>query len=95
MALDSESLGSLRIDRSVQPSDGGAGRKIAMWAGIVVAVVAIALGLWLWLGGKTVEVTTVTAEELGSGPSLGNSVLNASGYVVARRQSRYFPVFAG
>jgi RND family efflux transporter MFP subunit len=87
MALDSESLGSLRIDRSVQPDDGGASRKILLWGGIVVAVVAVAIGLWLWLGGKTLEVTTVTAEETGSGPSLGNSVLNASGYVVARRMS--------
>jgi RND family efflux transporter MFP subunit len=39
------------------------------------------------LGGKTVEVTTIVAEEQSTGPSLGTSVLNASGYVVARRMS--------
>jgi RND family efflux transporter MFP subunit len=47
----------------------------------------LAVGLWLWLGGKTVEVNTFTAEAESTGPSLGNSVLNASGYVVARRQA--------
>jgi RND family efflux transporter MFP subunit len=45
------------------------------------------MGLWLWLGAKTTEVTTVTAEADSTGPSLGNSVLNASGYVVARRMA--------
>ena len=40
-----------------------------------------------WLGGKTTEVTTVVAEADSTGPSLGNSVLNASGYVVARRMA--------
>jgi RND family efflux transporter MFP subunit len=86
MALDSETLGSLRIDRSVQPS-GGAGRAILIWAVAISAVAGAAIGLWMWLGGKTTEITTVVAEEESSGPSLGNSVLNASGYVVARRLS--------
>jgi RND family efflux transporter MFP subunit len=87
MALDSETLGSLRIDRSVQPSGGGSGRKILAWSAIFIAVGALGIGLWLWLGGKTVEITTVVAEEESAGPSLGNSVLNAAGYVVARRMS--------
>jgi RND family efflux transporter MFP subunit len=38
-------------------------------------------------GGKTTEVTTITAEAESTGASLGNTVLNASGYVVARRIS--------
>jgi RND family efflux transporter MFP subunit len=88
MALDSDTLGSLRIDRSVQPSGGaGAGRKIAVWIIAVLVIAGVGVGLWMWLGGKTIEVTTVVAEETSSGPSLGNSVLNASGYVVARRMS--------
>jgi RND family efflux transporter MFP subunit len=49
--------------------------------------IGAAIGLWLWLGGKATEVTTVVAEEESSGPSLGSSVLNASGYVVARRMA--------
>jgi RND family efflux transporter MFP subunit len=87
MPLDSDTLGSLRIDRSAPASSGGSGRKI-VYAIVAIAVVAAAgVGLWLWLGGKTTEVTTVTAEADSSGPSLGNSVLNASGYVVARRMA--------
>ena len=86
MALDSETLGSLRIDRSVQPS-GGSGRTILIWVVAISVVAGAAVGLWMWLGGKTTEITTVVAEEESSGPSLGSSVLNASGYVVARRLS--------
>jgi RND family efflux transporter MFP subunit len=48
---------------------------------------AVAFGAWKLFGGHTTEVTTVVAEAESSGPSLGNSVLNASGYVVARRTS--------
>ena len=87
MALDSETLGSLRIDRSVQPGNDGNGRKLLLWGAILLVVVGVVTGLWLWLGGKTVEVTTIVAEEQATGPSLGTSVLNASGYVVARRMS--------
>jgi len=87
MPLDSDSLGSLRIDRSTPPSGGGSGKRLFYIAGSALLVIALAIGLWLWLGGKTVEVNTVTAEADSSGPSLGNSVLNASGYVVARRQA--------
>jgi RND family efflux transporter MFP subunit len=86
MALDSETLGSLRIDRSAPPSS-GAGRKIVAWVLGLSLVLGAIIALWLWLGGKTLEVTTVVVEEESSGTSLGNSVLNASGYVVARRLS--------
>ena len=87
MALDSDSLGSLRIDRSVSASAGGNPKRLIYIGISVVLIAAIVLGLWVWLGRKTIEVTTVTAEADSSGPSLGNSVLNASGYVVARRMS--------
>jgi RND family efflux transporter MFP subunit len=87
MPLDSDTLGSLRIDRSAPASGSGTGRKILYWSIVVAVVAAVAIGLWMWLGAKTTEVTTVTAEADSSGPSLGNSVLNASGYVVARRMA--------
>jgi RND family efflux transporter MFP subunit len=87
MALDHETLGSLRIDRSATADDGGSGRKILLWSIVgVVAVAAIVLG-FVFFGGKTTEVTTITAQSESTGPSLGNAVLNASGYVVARRMS--------
>jgi RND family efflux transporter MFP subunit len=87
MALDNETLGSLRIDRSNNGGDSGSGKKIFLWsAGGVAFVAAIVLG-YVFLGGKTTEVTTFTAEAQATGPSLGNAVLNASGYVVARRMA--------
>jgi len=52
-----------------------------------VVLAGVAFGAWKMFGGHTTEVTTVVAEAETSGPSLGNSVLNASGYVVARRMS--------
>jgi RND family efflux transporter MFP subunit len=87
MPLDSDSLGSLRIDRSAPATGGGMGKRYIYIAVAVVVVVGLAVTSWLWLGGKTIEVNTVTAETESSGQSLGNSVLNASGYVVARRMA--------
>jgi len=52
-----------------------------------VVVVALAAGAWFYLRPKPTEITTVVAEAESSGPSLGTSVLNASGYVVARRMA--------
>jgi len=86
MPLDSETLGSLRIERTTENSGGG-GRKILVWSAIAAAVIAVGVTAVLAFGAKTTEVTTVTAEALTTGPSLGNAVLNASGYVVARRMS--------
>jgi RND family efflux transporter MFP subunit len=86
MALDNETLGSLRIDRSAI-SDEGSGKKIFLWVAIGVVVMAAIVVGFLFLGGKTIEVTTITAQAESTGPSLGNAVLNASGYVVARRMA--------
>jgi RND family efflux transporter MFP subunit len=87
MPLDTETLGSLRIERSVHPSDGGSGRKVLIWSAAAAVLVAAVIAAVFLFGAKTTEVTTVTAEAQSSGPSLGNAVLNASGYVVARRMS--------
>src|SRR5688500_17900073 len=87
MPLDTETLGSLRIKRSVQASGGGSGRKIFIWSAVAAVLVAAVIAAVFVFGAKTTEVTTVTAEAASAGPSLGNAVLNASGYVVARRMS--------
>lgn len=86
MALDNETLGSLRIDRSAVDT-GGSGKKIVLWSIVGVAVIAAIVFGFIFLGGKTLEVTTITAQAQSTGPSLGNAVLNASGYVVARRMA--------
>ena len=84
MALDTDSLGSLRIDRTTASSGGN---RTGLYVTIALAVVAIAAGAWFYLRPKPTEITTVVAEAESSGPSLGTSVLNASGYVVARRMA--------
>jgi RND family efflux transporter MFP subunit len=86
MALDNETLGSLRIDRS-SVQETGSGKKIFLWSAVGVAVIAAIVVAFVFFGGKTTEVTTITAQAESTGPSLGNAVLNASGYVVARRMA--------
>ena len=87
MPLDTETLSSLRIERNAPSSSNGSGRKLLIWAGVAVAVVVAIVAAFLLLRGKTTEVTTIVAEAESAGPSLGTSVLNASGYVVARRMA--------
>jgi len=86
MPLDTESLSSLRIERTNPPSGDGVSRKVlfAVAAGVLIVVVAAA---FVWLRPKPTEVTTIVASAESTGPSLGTAVLNASGYVVARRIS--------
>jgi RND family efflux transporter MFP subunit len=84
MALDTESLGSLRIDRTTVSSGGN---RTGLFVTLAVVVVMLAAGAWFFLRPKPTEITTVVAEAESSGPSLGTSVLNASGYVVARRMA--------
>jgi RND family efflux transporter MFP subunit len=85
MALDNESLGSLRIDRSNSNADSG--NRIALIAIVGGLAAVVGIGAWFYFRPKPTEVTTVVAEAESSGPSLGTSVLNASGYVVARRMA--------
>lgn len=87
MALDTETLSSLRIERTNLPSDGGSRRRMILWGVGAAILVGAVIASFMLFGGRTTEVTTITAEAESSGPSLGNSVLNASGYVVARRIS--------
>ena len=86
MPVDTDTLSSLRIERTIEQS-GGEGKKLVIWGAVAaVAIVAIVAAV-LVLGGKTTEVTTVVAAAETTGPTSGNAVLNASGYVVARRMS--------
>jgi len=85
MPLDTESLGSLRIERSSATSGGG--NRVGLYISIAVVLLVVAAGTWFFMRPKPTEVSTVVAEADSSGPSLGTSVLNASGYVVARRMA--------
>jgi RND family efflux transporter MFP subunit len=80
-----ERLDDLRIDRSDDVSDRGGPRR---WLAVafVVAVVAAALAWWLLGRDRGIAVEVVTPTEVTSGGA-ALSVLDASGYVVARRQA--------
>ena len=86
MPLDSDSLGSLRIDRSAPASGGGSGKRL-IYIGLTVVLVAAggALACGSGWAARPPKSPLSVAEADSTGPSLGNSVLNASGYVVARR----------
>jgi RND family efflux transporter MFP subunit len=86
MPLDTDSLSSLRIERSNPTSEAGVSRKLVVGISAAVLLV-VAVSAFVWLRPKPTEVTTVVAAAESTGPSLGTAVLNASGYVVARRIS--------
>jgi len=84
MPSDSRSLEELRIDHKARGSGG-----VPIWAWIaLLLLVAAGVGAWFWLRApRTIEVKVATVEQpkaLGAG---GPAVLNASGYVVARRRA--------
>lgn len=83
----SDMLQQLRIDRR-EPVSRGTGARVA--AGIAVLLVLIALGVagwWFLKGGKAVEVEAATAVAPAAGTAGAQSVLQATGYVTARRQA--------
>jgi len=83
VALKDE-LASLKIDQSAR---GGGGRR-AVWITALIVVIAAGGGLWLWtqrVQAEPVRTAAVVARSGGSGSA--GAVLNASGYVVARRRA--------
>jgi RND family efflux transporter MFP subunit len=77
-----DDLAALRIDRR---ADGPARRSLG-WVVVVLLVAAGGFGAWWWFGRErpvTVRVAAVTARSAGSQAA----VLNASGYVTARRRA--------
>ena len=80
-------LKSLKIDRSAPPPPSS--RK-GLWIGLAVAgvVVLAAAGAWFALGrDKPLEVRTSEVVAIGNGGASSASVLDATGYVVARRMA--------
>jgi len=78
-------LDKLKIDRSAG-SRRGIGGRIWLFVGLAVIVVAVILGV-VWFGtDRPVEVRIATVTERAGDPGSA-TVLNASGYVTARRQA--------
>src|SRR5687767_6883163 len=87
MAFDQNALDSLRIERNNEPRSTGPS-PLYKWLVIGALAIAIGIGLYALLHEKAIEVETATAvQSAASGGSSGAAVLNASGYVVARRQA--------
>jgi HlyD family secretion protein len=81
------SLDDLRIERNAAP-----GPKSKTWPILVSVLLLLLIGgaVWRFMQPATVEVRTVAAREISKSNGSGNgdrTVLNASGYVTARRQA--------
>jgi RND family efflux transporter MFP subunit len=87
MNSNADLLNSLKIDRNARPPRPS--RK-GLWIALVaiVAVLLVAGGAWAYFTrDKGIAVRTATVEAVGGGGGAGTSVLDASGYVVARRMA--------
>jgi RND family efflux transporter MFP subunit len=84
MADPADRISQLKIDRSAPPSTG----RSWLLPGIVLAVAGIGILLWIFIrsGSASVLVQTDVARRPPS-VAAASSVLDASGYVVARRQA--------
>jgi len=86
MSFDQNALESLRIERGSAPAENES-RGIYKWLIGAVLLLAVAAGAYAVLRKGGIEVETATAAASTTGGSGSAAVLNASGYVVARRQA--------
>ena len=85
MSFDQNALDSLKIDRVPEPEHGSS--NVYKWLIGAVLILAVIAGVFALLRDNAIEVATATAISTGAGGSGGSAILNASGYVVARRQA--------
>ena len=79
-----EELASLRIDHSAR----GGGSRRGVWVVVALGIVAAVAGGWAWSNrDAAVEVKTATIAAQSGGAGAAAAVLNASGYVTARRRA--------
>ena len=87
MNTSADLLKSLKIDRSAPPPP--ASRK-GLWIAlaVVAALLLLAIAGWLWFGrDQGIEVRSADVLAIGNGGAVSASVLDATGYVVARRMA--------
>ena len=79
-----DELASLKIDREAR----GGGSRPGLWIALIVLLAAAAAGGWyLWNRQPVVEVRTAEAAVRSGAAGAPNAILNASGYVTARRRA--------
>jgi RND family efflux transporter MFP subunit len=88
MNSNTELLRQLKIDKAHKEAPGGGPPwgRVAAIAGVVVLLLAVGVGAWAFLGHRPVEVQTATAVAPASASEAG-AVLQATGYITARRQA--------
>jgi RND family efflux transporter MFP subunit len=81
-------LNQLRIDRTEEPENEG-GQRGLLWGGIAAAVVLVAaFVVYRGMNPSGIPIQVATARQVtGGSASRGASTLDASGYIVARRQA--------
>lgn len=85
MSFDQNALDSLRIDRTPEPPRNSGQGGLYKWFIAAVLILAAVAATYALFRDNAIAVETVTAVATSS--SGGGAVLNASGYVVARRQA--------
>ena len=91
--MNRPSLDELRIERRPEQTPARSARWV-LWA-LVAAAVLAALLYYLWPDGAVEVRTVVVRETSGDAASASGTVLNASGYVTARRQATVSSKFTG
>ena len=87
MNTSADLLKELRIDRKAPPPAPRSRRGLWIGLAVAVALLLVAIGAWTVFGrDKAIEVRTAPTAAIGAG-SASASVLDASGYVVARRMA--------
>jgi HlyD family secretion protein len=83
MSADRSALEGLRIERQEEAPPR---RRPWLWIAVVALLAALAAGLWGWLGRPAALPVRVAPVKEAAGAAAG-AVLNATGYVTARRQA--------
>ncbi|NNK33518.1 MAG: biotin/lipoyl-binding protein, partial [Xanthomonadales bacterium] len=91
--MNKPGLDQLRIERRPEPT--GASPLRWVLAGVLLLAVGAAAAYWWLRAEPAVAVETVTVRERAGGPAAASTVLNASGYVTARRQATVSSKFTG
>ncbi len=85
MAADKPSLSDLRIEDRAREGTGG---RVGVWVLVLVVAAGLAGAGWYWLRGPgPIAVRALTVQESGAQAGGAPAVLNASGYVTARRRA--------
>jgi HlyD family secretion protein len=84
MSASTPKLDDLRIHRPPAPAPGS---RAGWIAGLAIAAVIVALAVWWFTRPKSLAVGTAPVREIAAGPGGERTVLNASGYIIARREA--------